>query len=839
MIHLRRHALFLLPVLVLVLYAALAVSGTARAAESRRAVNTCTPDRLKGTKVKTTVEFAHRGSDVSSVSSVTDITVPTEWEQAPHLLLDTHAAEYRDALRCLLGKGASAEETESDETDSNFYDYEWRFRPLSVRRDGNRISIHYEAVAWVQDLSAFQVGLWTLTPDKNEWAIKLKRPPSFSNAMLEEVHVRLGGPGAMSVWPPTTVGKGHSDLTWMNPDDGPQVVFRPPAAQQWTAIAQSHGTGWEALGTNSASGAFAYFATGALSLIAGHRLRRDLGRRPLPVEEEAFTGLRYWALILMLIGLLVFMSDDLYNFLNSRFVWKYDYGPTVSLFSMLLIGVVLCFFGKLRRFLLVAVCALAASLLSLYLAAELSDVALVSTSDVTVSHVGARLVVMASAVPIFVCCLGFISSGQRLLLLHGRGLPQWVMVCVAAGMSGLTVLWAFLAFGRSWERRTWLTNFAPSVLDWNRLNLYDWWWYWFATNTLSVVGDIVGQLAPLALVGVLRVCRAEQYDNDSFTPNAAERSFMVIFFAVIVVPNYAYYFGFSGYVTTLVLGIFAAWALLALGQSRSVLEQPAAGDAPLGKMISRTDRSELLRMAHRYRELQARLHRHGAGASTERSEQEAVEQEIDRLDQCLPDGVRPIDLPFAFGPMATWWGNACRCALIACFIGLPATGLMYWLDVVRGDSWSLTVEDIGGFLRVVLEILYWQIIWVAGGFFLGALWRDLPGRNGPMKALSVAAAFAVPIGVHEIIAQMIGQGLQNTVPAIAAFASVMTFSGLVMDVQTFKSERRYRSSNASLLVYIYQMRIASVAFLLAQLVALATIWQSFTKGGPPAPPSAR
>ncbi|MFI8262945.1 DUF6185 family protein [Streptomyces sp. NPDC085665] len=823
----------MLLLLFLLLCALLSAPGTARAAD-------CSPDRLKGAKVTTAVEFVHRGSAVSSVTSVTDITVPANWEQAPHLFLDTHAALYRDALRCLLGKGASAEETASGQDDSTVYDYEWRFKPLSVSRR-NGIAVHYEAVGWVQNLESFQVGLWTLTPDENEWAVELKRPPGLREATWDSVHVRLGGPGAMSASPPPAAGEGRSELSWMKPGDSPRVVFRPPAAQQWTAIVQSRGQRWAGLGTDSVSGAFPYFATGALSLVAGNRLRRGLGRPPLPVERKALTGLRSWSLLLMLLGLIVFMGDDLYYFLGARLAWGKDYGSTVSFFSMLFIGVALCFFGKLRSFLLAAVCSLAGCLVALYVGAELSHSALVSSSDVLVSHVGAWLVVVASAVPVFVCCLGVISSGQRLLLLGGRGLPQWVMVSVAAVMSGLTMLWAFLAFGRSWERRTWLTNFAPSVRDGYRLETYDWWWQWFASDTLVAVGDIVVQLAALALVGALRVCRAEQYDNESFTPNAAERSFMVIFFAVIVVPNYAYYFGFSGYITTLVLGILAAWSLLALGRSTSVLEQPAAGNTPLGKAVSRTDRAELLRMAHRYRELQSRLHRPGAGTPNERSEsQEAVEQEIDRLDQCLPDGVRPIDLPFAFGPMVTWWGNACRCALIACFIGLPATGVMYWLDLVRGDSWSVTAEDIGGFLSVVLEILYWQLIWAGGGFFLGALWRDLPGRNGPMKALSVAVAFAVPVGVHEIIAQITGEGLQNTVPAVAAFASVMTFSGLVMDVQTFKSERRYRSSNVSLLVYIYQMRIASVAFLLAQLVALATIWQSFTKGGPPSsPPTTR
>ncbi|WP_327133142.1 DUF6185 family protein [Streptomyces sp. NBC_01343] len=816
MIHLRRHTLLLLFLLLCALPTA---PGTARAAD------TCTADRLKAAKVTTAAEFVHRGGDVSRVTSVTDITVPAVWGHASDLFLDTRAPDYRAALRCLLGR------------ESGFYDYEWRLKPLTVKRDEDGIAVHYEAEAWVQGLDTYEVGFWTLTARESGWTVRLRSPASLASATWADVRVRLGGPAAMSASPAHS-GEGHTELIWdeVKAGDLPVVAFQPPAAQQWAAVAQTRGPFWEALGIGGASGAFGAFATGVLVFVAGKRLRGGLGRHPVPEEEKALRGLRSWALILVFLSLLVYLGDDFYRFLQQNLSWEENYEPTLCLFLVLLIGLVLCVFGKLRAYLLTAVCALAVGMAALYAIAEVSHSGVFSTSDIEISRLGARLAVLFYAVPVFVYCLGVIASGQRLLLTGGRRLPQWVMVCAAAGLSGLALLWAFLAFDRSWERRTWLADPASSEYEAKWLTTYDAWWWWFASNILPTLMNIAIQLTPLAMVGVLRVCRAERHEADSFTPSKAEGLFLVIFFAAVVVPNYASYFGFSGYIATVVLALLAAWALLAFGQSKAVLEKPTAGNAPLGKAISRNDRSEWLRLAHRYRELQSGLHHLGTGSSAERSaSQEAIEQEIDRLDGCLPEGVRPIDLPFAFGPMPTWWGNACRCALIACFIGLPATALMYWIDVVRGVSWGLTTENIGGLLTAAYEILYWQVTWMSGGFFLGALWRDLPGRHGPMKALSVAAAFAVPVGVHEIIAQMTGQGLQNTVSAIAAFASVMTLSGLIMDVQTFKSERRYRSSNASLLVNIYQMRMASVALLLAQLVALAAIWKGFHEGGPVSP----
>ncbi|MEU0059290.1 DUF6185 family protein, partial [Streptomyces sp. NPDC006334] len=252
--------------------------------------------------------------------------------------------------------------------------------------------------------------------------------------------------------------------------------------------------------------------------------------------------------------------------------------------------------------------------------------------------------------------------------------------------------------------------------------------------------------------------------------------------------------------------------------------------------ISLTDRADVLRLARRFRERQTRLSQLSTSNLGERSaERQSIEAEIDRLDQALPTGVRPADLPFACGPMATWWGNARRGAVNACLIGLPATGLLYWVYAVKGDSWRLYAENAAGFVWIVVEILTWQIWWIVGGFFLGALWRDLPGRHGPAKALFVTLAFAIPATVDFLIVQAVGGAMPQLIGQIAAFGSVMTCTGLMMDLQTFQNERRYWPTNASLVAYVYQMRFATIAFFLAQLLALATLWKTFADISTPAP----
>lgn len=92
---------------LLVLSSALFLAGPARAADPPRA-RSCNPDRLAGTKITTSAELVHRGRDASTITSVTDIKIPAGWERTSDLLLDTHSPFYRDALRCLLGKGAPA-----------------------------------------------------------------------------------------------------------------------------------------------------------------------------------------------------------------------------------------------------------------------------------------------------------------------------------------------------------------------------------------------------------------------------------------------------------------------------------------------------------------------------------------------------------------------------------------------------------------------------------------------------------------------------------------------------------------------------------------------------------
>ncbi|MEV6952254.1 DUF6185 family protein [Streptomyces sp. NPDC051183] len=247
----------------------------------------CRADQLGRAKFTASAEFDHRGRDYSLLTTTTEVKVPAGWALAPDLLLDPRSPLYRSALRCLLGKVSP----------DDFYDYEWRLEPLTVKADGTWTTVHYRAVAWVTELTKYHVGPWQLDAGKDEWNLLLQPPPNLAGAHWDDVHVRLGGPGAMTASPAPTFAEGGTELKWQHrkPVETFQVSFRPPAAQHWSAVTSSEGQFWETFGLDSASGAFWYLEASTLLLLCTRRLRRSLGSDPAPVEKQSLKVMKTWA----------------------------------------------------------------------------------------------------------------------------------------------------------------------------------------------------------------------------------------------------------------------------------------------------------------------------------------------------------------------------------------------------------------------------------------------------------------------------------------------------------------------------------------------------------------
>ncbi|AJF69394.1 hypothetical protein SVTN_39240 [Streptomyces vietnamensis] len=320
---------------MLLLLFCLLLPSVGEAAAAEDTPTDCRADQLKTAKVTALAEFEHRGNDFSMVTSTMDISVPAGWTHASDLLLDAHSPAYRSALACLVGKP-------TDEW-NDFRDYEWRFKPVTVKADGQRVKVHYEASTWVQFSSSDAVGPWVLTVSKENWRIALRPSAALKGADWDRVQVDLGGRGALTASPRPAFGEGGTRLSWQRkePDQNPTVTFRPPTVQHWdfiTTTTEEPWQVWETWGIYSASAAFWYVASGALLLVAGRRLRRSLAGPTTAAESSALRYLRWWAILLMFLGVLVYLNDNLYRWFQKLGGWYHDYEPTVAVFVLAFLG---------------------------------------------------------------------------------------------------------------------------------------------------------------------------------------------------------------------------------------------------------------------------------------------------------------------------------------------------------------------------------------------------------------------------------------------------------------------------------------------------------------------
>lgn len=288
---------------------------------------------------------------------------------------------------------------------------------------------------------------------------------------------------------------------------------------------------------------------------------------------------------------------------------------------------------------------------------------------------------------------------------------------------------------------------------------------------------------------------------------------------------------------------------LRLGIRRAVLYREVSDGRRLGDLLTVADRPQLLDAARGHREKLAKLRRLDHGQSDEAVvDRRLVEEEL-RLSRRwvrardtaqhyeLPPDVTAVDAVLALGPGDTWWQNATTAARYSALLSLPFAGLLTWVQTLRGDALTGTLHDRFGIFEVIWSPASWIVAFASAGFLLGALWRRLPGRHGPMKALLLAVAYAVPVGLFAVGNQLLGEEQGVLAFASASILLVLTLTAVAVDLHTFRTERAFRPSRIQLLFSVYQIRFLSpqIAWVLAQLVAVVTLWQFF--GAPDTPPS--
>ncbi|MER6112574.1 DUF6185 family protein [Streptomyces hirsutus] len=829
------------------------LGGTGGAADDE-----CSSPQLKTARVSASVRFKHAGEDYTKAESRFTVQVPKSWDRAGDLLLNGDTERYRTGMRCLL---------RSPDAPYQYRDTEGRTRAPQVTVQKKWITVDYRVMTWVVDLRDRDFGPWRITEGNRLWTLRLMRPPALDHAWWKEITVDLGGRAARNVSSTPTTGS-TTELTWSRAKAGGKppevsVVLQPPATK---AAAARWSGAW-----------FVYdplvslpyqVAILAMLLAAVHALKRSPVSSPRNEAEDRTVrnlGLVGW--LGFTITMVQWFDDALLGHFGNQgtaLLWTDQHRTAVHLMLTLLTGLALCVVGKPSR---------TAAAIVLVATGYVTAVAFVPEWFALPSNWrldwetwetwwfreagGMYAFACACACVVFVWLVGLTSSLVRLWRSSNATAPGssrgtfpvavlGVFAVVALALPAVSVWTA----QNLWEHQSWLSrrNADEAYGLWHVAALFNE-VRWFPSDWLDWFhGFTFWWWTPsLALVAVLRARNAAAA-SPAVLPSTPEKRALKVLFVFGVSPVVGWYAGVPLAVAPLLALWLALTGLLAYGTRRAVLYRELVPGIRLHHVARESDRQRLLKSARRHRELHAQLRRLEQGQ--EEGERLGLEGELDQLHRLphpsppaglpntwirLPPSVGPVELALAWGPRATWWGNACRAAWFAALFGVPASGVLLWADHIRGPLWVDKFMQRLGFADVPLFVINLEIFWAAAGFTLGALWRILPGRRGPARALGLSLVYAVPLLVHWIGTELVGQPFGTWGLDVSLTLLVLTLTGVAMDIDTFKQrEGHYWPTKAGLLLSVYQWRTASVqaAFLVGQIVALVTIWQQL-KGAEP------
>ncbi|WP_162625053.1 DUF6185 family protein [Streptomyces cadmiisoli] len=810
---------------------------------------------LKDAKVTTSVRLEHDGQDYTRAETDLVVQVPKAWKPAADLLLNGDTEQYRAAMRCVLRY--------PDEL-YPYRDTEWRPWPPKVTVQKKWITVEHRAVTYVDDLRDRDFGTWRISAGRRYWTLTLVHPPALGTAWWQEITVDLGGRAARSMTPVPTKGS-DTKVIWTRAKAGgepPQVEVRiqPPATK--AMIARWNEAPWYLV----RSGIWLSWETPLLPVLL--LLVRRLSRAPAtslatPAEDATRRNLLIWAWV-WFAGALVFELDDQLPSIAQDyevFTWWPDYRALIHFGLAVCGGAALCLFGRPRWYAMLAVgVATAYTGFFVGLPGQLGqpEHLWLFTEDVTtIEHLqvtGQFLwLALACVCVAFVWLVGFLSVLQRLRAARHiqvadepqRGyFPWWGLVLCAVAATAVVALCVW-AQHNTFEDQSWLSRADDSYDRWHFVTLYDelvWfpsnWPDWFPGTICWWYGGI------FALLSVLSA-RAAAPGGSPLSPDRPELLVITVYFVLSVAPIPGWYVGLSFLLLSAALVLLTGLFLRVVGERRSVLSRKLENGTPLSEVIRESDRHWLFDSARKYRDLHSQLRRLEQGDQD--AKREELEEQLDQLHRWnpddtagphagerLPDSVDAVELALAWGPRDTWWHNGQRAALLAALFALPATGVSFWADNVRGPLWRDVANSEFGVIGLVDHVITSEFIWAGAGFVLGALWRVLPGRRGPAKAVGLSVVFATPVVAHWIISTAVGQPIGTLALHVALTLLVLTSTGVAMDIDTFRQEGHYWPTKAALLLSIYQLRTASVqlAFFVAQVVALVGVWQQL-KGNDP------
>ncbi|MFI0709896.1 DUF6185 family protein [Streptomyces inhibens] len=799
-----------------------------------------------GTDVK--LRLGNHDHTVPEAIGVLTVRVPTSWPYADDLLLSENSEPYRRAMRCLLREPQSMKRPE-----------EWRTHSPRVKAEASWVEVRYETLFQFHQGGKFTVGPWEMDVLKGDWALKLVPPQALRGAHWNRVEIDLGGLGASKVSPrPSTANNGHLVWTGLGKpaarDPMVTVQVLPPWQRAWAATGKTPEP--EPMLVVNAAGVTTWWVGTSIAIVwaALWARRQPAGPQLTELEKSSSTALWRWGLLKAALGVMVLL---LYKAMQKTA--EAVTHPTPGWLDyrnwQVLIGILaswlLVVSARPRKSVLLAASLVAAGAGLVAAVPSLFGLPPQLATPISMTDAGFSVLVALAAATEWLWLAGFALWAWMLTqeggLLRPTAAP-WRLRRLGPALASVTVLllgWAVWASEYTWQRVNWLRDRTTPAYHVDHVA-------YLSQNLASVAYQIptwyyahAWVLTGLAIVALLRA-RDLAPTVPYASPTPLDRLLLAVFFAVVVAWRQNSYAGSQALaVLWLVLDIAALYGLLAVGQRWSVLTQHlegGEGSPQLSESITETERSDLIARARRYRELTAALRsmEHGGGEGP--LSRHAVEKELSRLHRWrpvtggggaprpwLPVEITVVDVALSWGPHAKWWDNARRAAALAAAFGLPGSILMVWMDYSQQFAWMRRGLYIFGAPDVVWSFIRWELVWAGAGLVLGALWRLLPGRRGPARALGLVVAYALLIGLGLLGNLITDQEIGNIAVGGSLMLLILTLTSLSMDVYTFRPERRFWPNRVGQLLAIYQIRgfSAQVAYVLVQVIAVLTIFGFF------------
>lgn len=816
----------------------------------------CAREQLSSARVSTSVTLQHDGRTYTKVVTRLAVKVPGEWLLAQDLLLSEDSPQYLKAMSCLARSERGAQRRWS----------EWRFGNPVVKPKGDGwIEIVDQAYSWVSQYRSFiDVGLWQIRAGAKAWTVRLRVPPALDGAHWDKITVNPGEPGAEQAQPQPNTGLGATSLVWR-----PEAVWQeaaktagreasgprpttPPEITVW--IKPSWQRSWAAqsgrliaIGLDSLGGLLWTGVISGLLLTTVVRYRRRPGPRNT-VQLKTLSNVRRWAVASL--GLFVLASSD---GLVEQYLARGQTGPTFEQylfieygFALAAIVFLLGFAGPPKRFW-----------------AMLGILAVVPLALVTAPghfpnlDTGVAVTAAASFCLVALTLLAFAAAAWRIAVdgqlvsmssrLPGHDRRLLIRVVTPAVVTATVVIGLCFALAeeRNWQRATWLSDPLDPAFGNDHRGDFLWEALWSVGYIQDwLLREYAWLLTSLAALAMLRAWHA----RSALSPlnDRADSLLFLTLFPLVVIPESGIHLANTlAEALWIPLSMLALYGTIMLFARRSVLIQRfEISRLPLASVADSSARSTLLAKARSYREIHAELRRLDQGLVGDPPPRRGVlEQRLNKLHlwymnsapeaapDRLPAKVSVVDAALALGPRDSWWSNGVRGARFALIPGLPAACLATWAWKIRGEAWQDTLTDLFGFPDLLLTLVSWLTTWAGSGFVMGALWRELPGRRGAVKAIAVGVAFAVPVGLDTLVSWFTRESTANVALVVSMMLLVLTVTAIALDLATFSSERHYWQSRLGLLLSVYQMRYYSlqVAYLIGQIIALLTIWQFFVE----------